>query len=100
MARDRGGAGQMKPIAILALLLSALVSPASAADTLLTLTPRPGATLRVLIDRPASPIGSVVLMAGGDGVLDIDQAGAIGSGLRNNHLVRTRAAYVKAGYAV
>jgi hypothetical protein len=75
MARDRGGAGQIKPIAILALLLSALVSTASAADTLLTLTPRPGATRRVLVDRPAAPIGSMVLVAGGDGVLDIDQAG-------------------------
>jgi dienelactone hydrolase len=82
------------------LLLSVIVSSASAAETVLTLTPRPGATLRVLVDRPATPVGSVVLMAGGDGVLDIDQAGAIGSGLRANHLVRTRAAYAKAGYAV
>jgi len=38
--------------------------------------------------------------ARGDGVLDIDQAGAIGTGLKFNHLVRTRAAYAKAGYAV
>jgi dienelactone hydrolase len=90
----------MRRIAVLAALLSALVSPAGAADTLLTLTPRPGTTLRVLVDRPAAPVGSVVLMAGGDGVLDIDQTGAIGSGLRTNHLVRTRAAYAKAGYAV
>lgn len=83
----------------LALLLIALAAPAGA-ETVLTLTPRPGATLRVLVDRPAAPVGSVVLMAGGDGVLDIDASGAIGSGLRGNHLVRTRAAYVKAGYAV
>ncbi len=90
----------MRRLPVLALLSTALVWPAWAADTLLTLTPRPGATLRVLVDRPAAPDGSVVLMAGGDGVLDIDQSGAIGSGLRNNHLVRTRAAYAKAGYAV
>ena len=55
--------------------------------------------MRVLVDRPAAPVGSVVLMAGGDGVLDLGEAGTIGSGLRN-YLVRTRAAYVKAGYAV
>ena len=86
--------------ALLTLLLIASALPALAAESVLTLTPRPGATLRVLVDRPASPVGSVVLMAGGDGVLDLDARGNIGSGLRENHLVRTRAAYVKAGYAV
>ena len=80
--------------------LLAVSLPARAADTLLTLTPRPGATLRVLVDKPANPIGSVVLMAGGDGVLNIDESGNIGSGLSGNHLVRTRALYAKAGYAV
>ena len=90
----------MKRIAAFALLLSSIVCPASAAETVLTLTPRPGATLRVLVDRPASPIGSVVLMAGGDGVLNIDPSGTIGSDLRGNHLVRTRAGYARAGYAV
>ena len=54
----------------------------------------------MLVDRPAAPVGSVVLMAGGDGVLDLDAQGKIGSGLRGNHLVRTRAAYAAAGYAV
>lgn len=76
------------------------LSPAHAMDTVLTLTPRPGVTLRVLVDRPAAPIGSVVLMAGGDGVLNLDERGTITSDLRNNHLMRTRAAYVNAGYAV
>lgn len=85
---------------ILALVLIAMALPVRAAETVLTLTPRPGVTLRVLTDRPAAPVGSIVLMAGGDGVLDIDAQGRIGSGLRENHLVRTRAAYVAAGYAV
>lgn len=89
----------MKRIAAFVLLLATFASAASAAETVLTLTPRPGATLRVLVDRPAAPIGSVVLMAGGDGVLDLGESGAIGS-LKYNHLVRTRAAYAKAGYAV
>lgn len=70
-----------------------------AADTLLTLTPRPGAELRVVTDRPAAPVGSVILLAGGHGVLDIDSQGRIQQ-FGNNHLVRTRAAYVRAGYAV
>jgi dienelactone hydrolase len=85
---------------ILTLFLIATALPARAAETVLSLTPRPGVTLRVLTDRPAAPVGSVILMAGGDGVLDLDAQGNIGSGLRENHLVRTRAAYVKAGYAV
>ena len=86
--------------ALLVLLLVASALPAWAAESVLTLTPRSGATLRVLVDRPAAPVGSVVLMAGGDGMLDLDAQGNIGSALRGNHLVRTRAAYVTAGYAV
>jgi dienelactone hydrolase len=85
--------------ALLALLIATAL-PAWAAESVLTLAPRSGVTLRVLVDRPAAPVGSVVLMAGGDGVLDLDAQGNIGSGLRGNHLVRTRADYVKAGYAV
>jgi len=84
----------------IALLTIALAWPACAAETVLTLTPRRGATLKVLADRPANPIGSVVLMAGGDGILNIDDSGNIGSDLKGNHLVRTRALYVRAGYAV
>jgi hypothetical protein len=83
----------------LAVCLLAACLPARAAESLLTLTPRPGATLRVLTDRPAAPIGSVVLMAGGDGAINLDERGTIGS-LGQNHLVRTRNAYVRAGYAV
>ena len=90
----------MLRVALLALLLVVTALPAWAAESVLTLTPRPGVSLRVLVDRPAAPIGSVVLMAGGDGVLDLDAQGNIGSGLRGNHLVRTRAAYAAAGYAV
>ncbi|MBV8392832.1 MAG: hypothetical protein JOY81_06580 [Alphaproteobacteria bacterium] len=76
-----------------------VILPTQAAETLLTLAPRPGATLRVLTDRPAQPIGSVVLLAGNDGVLDLDAQGNIGTDLKVNHVVRTRASYVAAGYA-
>lgn len=85
---------------LLALLVAAAALPARAAESVLTLMPRPGVTQRVLVDRPATPVGSVVLMAGGNGVLDLDAQGNIGSALKGNHLVRTRADYVKAGYAV
>lgn len=85
---------------VLALCLVLASLPAQAVESVLTLSPRPGVTLRILTDRPAAPIGSVVLMAGGDGVLDLDERGGIGSNLRENHLVRTRNAYVRAGYAV
>jgi hypothetical protein len=83
---------------LLALLLVA--SPASAGDTLLTLTPRSGVTLRVVTDRPAQPIGSVILFGGSDGILDVDESGTITSSLRTNEVIRTRAAYVAAGYAM
>ena len=73
--------------------------PSRAADTLLTLTPRQGSELRVVADRPAAAIGSVILLAGGPGVLDIDAQGRIQK-LAGNHLIRTRAAYVRAGYAI
>ena len=69
------------------------------AENMLTLTPRPGATLRVLVDKPAgTPVGSVILLAGNDGVLNLDEHGSIGTNLRDNELVRTRASYAAAGY--
>lgn len=84
-----------------ALLLIAASASASAdaAETVLTLTPRPGASFNVLTDRPARPVGSVILLAGGTGVLDLDTSGRLG-GMSQNHLVRTRQAYVRAGYAI
>ena len=81
-----------------ALLMAAFALPARATDTLLTLTPQPGAIWRIIVDRPAAPIGSVILFAGGSGVLDLDERGGIGSAA-TNHLVRTRGSYAKAGYA-
>ena len=81
-----------------AMLMVLIASPVAAADTLLTLTPRPGATLRVVVDRPAAPVGSVILLAGGLGVLDIDEQGRIAK-LGGNHLVRTRGQYAQAGWA-
>ena len=58
-----------------------------------------GQKFRALLIQPANPIGSVILMVGGHGKLDISASGHIGWGAKNQ-LVRTRAAYAKAGYAV
>ncbi len=88
----------MRRLLIACFLLAVTVS-AQAAETVLTLTPRPGGTFRVLTDRPARPVGSVILLAGGSGVLDLGEDGRIAS-LAQNHLIRTRQAYVRAGYAI
>jgi len=88
----------MRRLLIACLLLAAATS-AHAVETVLTLTPRPGGTFRVLTDRPTRPVGSVILLAGGNGVLDLGDDGRMG-GMAQNHLVRTRQAYVRAGYAI
>ena len=57
-----------------------------------------GQRIRALLLTPAvDPVGSVILMAGGDGRLDLAEDGRIWS-LMNNQLVYTRALYAKAGY--
>lgn len=84
---------------LIACLLLFVATSAHAAETVLTLTPRPGGTFRVLTDKPVRPVGSVILLAGGTGVLDLAEDGRIG-GLAQNHLIRTRQAYVRAGYAI
>jgi hypothetical protein len=57
-----------------------------------------GQRVRALFLTPArDPVGSVILMAGGNGRLDLAEVGRIWS-LMNNQLVYTRALYAKAGY--
>lgn len=58
-----------------------------------------GQKIRALLIVPANPAGSVILLAGGHGKLDITPQGAIKK-LAKNQLVRTRAVYAKAGFAV
>ena len=50
---------------------------------------------RALLIRPAKPLGSVILLAGGHGNLSLGKDGGIGWGAANQ-LVRTRAAYAGA----
>lgn len=57
-----------------------------------------GGSQAVLL-KPAEPKASVILMPGGDGDIAVGAGGQIG-GLKNNQLVRTRAAYKAHGLAV
>ena len=59
--------------------------------------PSRGQNVRALLIMPDNPVGSVILLAGGHGKLDLAPNGAIGWG-RGNQLVRTRAAYAAAGF--
>lgn len=88
----------MRKFASIAFAVATFVAtPVLAAEKVVDIPVR-GSTQRVLIDVPANPIGSVVLLAGGTGVLNIDEAGKINR-LFGNQLVRTRAFYVRAGFA-
>ena len=56
-----------------------------------------GQKIRARVLKPLKPAGSVVLIAGGHGNLNISADGKIGWG-RRNQVVRTRANYMNAGY--
>ena len=60
---------------------------------------RPGVTQRFVYIAPASPKGSVILMAGGHGGLQIFPGGSFRWG-GDNFLVRTRQYFANAGFAV
>ena len=83
--------------ALVALL--ALAAPARAAETVVELPTRPGASLRMLVEAPANPVGSVVLLAGGNGELDLGADGTI-KNFYGNPPVRTRGLYRDAGFAI
>lgn len=61
--------------------------------------PSRGQKIRALLIRPVKTTGSVILLAGGHGNLNISPDGKIGWGA-GNQVVRTRQAYAKAGFAV
>jgi dienelactone hydrolase len=58
-------------------------------------TPR-GATVRLLVEKGDNPFATVVLFAGGPGVLDISESGQIGK-LAGNFLVAARSHFHRAG---
>ncbi|ROP83856.1 hypothetical protein EDC65_4505 [Stella humosa] len=89
----------MKHMLRAGLLLLALAGPAAAQTETVVEVESRGQQVRALLLMPAgAPVGSVILLAGGHGKLDIGSDGQIGWG-RGNQLVRTRAAYARAGFA-
>src|SRR6185312_13794307 len=86
----------MRPFPAIAALLAAtlLCVQVRAADTVSV-----GGAQAVLLKPNGDPVGSLILMAGGNGRLNIGPGGTIGS-LKGNQLVRTREAYVARGFAV
>lgn len=58
-----------------------------------------GGASGVLIRPAGKARGSIILLAGGDGMLNVGANGSF-TGLRGNQLVRTRQSYVSAGFAV
>jgi len=67
-------------------------------EQVVTLETRSGQSIRVLVQRPPGPaLGSVILVAGGHGNLEISPDGRLGWGAPNQ-LVRTRALYAAAGF--
>jgi hypothetical protein len=91
--------------------MSASSAIAAGREEVVDLPTRPGQTVRLLVAAPTPPakrpftwvapktpfLGTIVLLVGGHGNLDIDPGGKIGWG-RQNQLVRSRGGYVQAGY--
>lgn len=87
----------MLPGLLASALLILLAGPALAQAERVVEIPSRGQPVRALLIQPPQPAGSVILLAGGHGNIDLSPDGAIGWG-RDNHLVRTRALYAAAGY--
>jgi hypothetical protein len=83
---------------VVAAWLAGLTAGAFAQERVVTLESRPGVALRVLVNVPASPPhGSVILLAGSHGNLQLSDDGRLGWGA-GNQLVRTRSEYARAGF--
>ncbi|MBI1775456.1 MAG: alpha/beta hydrolase [Proteobacteria bacterium] len=83
--------------AMLGLLIAQDPAIAEAGRSIVDLEPRPGVTLRVLIDAPETPAGAVILFSGGGGVVAIGEEGTISQG-QGNFLVRTRQSWLEQGF--
>ena len=80
--------------ALLVAIVGAMTLPAFADETVTI-----GGAQAVLIKPKGAAKGSIILMAGGNGLLNIGPKGSIGS-LKGNQLVRTRHDYAARGFAV
>jgi hypothetical protein len=88
----------MRVILVSLLLATIFLTAASAAEPTVEVVSR-GQKIRAILLKPEKPVASVILLVGGHGKMDIAPDGAIGWG-RGNQLIRTRADYLKAGFAV
>ncbi len=84
------------PVAAL-LPLTLFASPLLAQTEPSIATVQSGGVQAVLI-KPVKPVGSVILLAGGDGRIGVGEGGVIAR--QGNQLVRTRMAYARKGFAV
>lgn len=88
---------------IAGLLVVLLASPASAQlkTEVVTVPVRPGVTMKYLeIKGSEPPRATVILFAGGSGILDLRPSGAIGTDLSLNFLIRSREHFARVGLAV
>ena len=82
---------------LIALLIATVPCALARGERAVDIETRPGVTLRFLLAEPPTPKGSVILLAGGHGRLELSNSGVIGWGALNQ-LVRTRQDYAAAGY--
>ncbi len=85
-------------LSLFALAAISLALPAMAAEPTVEIASR-NQKIRAILLKPEKPVASVILLVGGHGKMDIAPNGAIGWG-RGNQLIRTRANYLNAGFAV
>jgi hypothetical protein len=86
-----------------ALLIALLASPADAQLTreVVPVDVRPGVTMKYLeIKGSEPPRATVILFAGGNGILNLQPSGAIGTELALNFLIRSRERFASLGLAV
>ena len=80
------------------MLAVSIASAANAAEQVVDVPTRTGHSVRaILIEPDSAPSAAVILLTGGDGLLNITTDGGMASGA-NNQLVRTRADYARAGF--
>jgi hypothetical protein len=83
---------------LLAFVMIAFAAPASAAEPTVEIPSR-DQKIRAILLKPEKPVASVILLVGGHGKMDIAADGTIKWG-KGNQLIRTRADYLNAGFAV
>ena len=84
---------------VAALILAALAAPASAQNIVVDVPLGARGSERVLFAGPANPPASLMMLAGGDGIVGIDDSGAIGS-LAGNFLIRTKSLWLAQSFEV